>query len=56
MAKGQKRTDTTPKSGNNVAKKAKKAAGPKYLRDAMTNTPNATTLTAKSKVSRGSKA
>ncbi|WP_157956226.1 hypothetical protein [Acuticoccus yangtzensis] len=56
MAKGQKRTDATPKSSNDVARKAKKAAGPKYLRDAMTTSPNATALTAKGKAPRGSKA
>lgn len=38
-----------PKAADAVAKKAKKAAGPKYLRDSITSVPTATNMTAKDK-------
>lgn len=53
MAKSQKRSESTPKTADSTAKKAKKAAGPKYLRDSMTSVPTATNMTGKGKTPRG---
>ncbi|WP_162408803.1 hypothetical protein [Acuticoccus sediminis] len=42
-----------PKTADPAAKKAKKAAGPKYLRDSMTSVPTATNMIGKGKTPRG---